>query len=242
LLADAVALAGLGVRTAGAITALTIQGPSRPARFSPVDPQFFAATLAALAADLPISAVKIGMLGSGEIARIVGDFLRRRPRGAPVVIDPVLTAGAGGALGDEESFVVLRDELIPQATLIAPNVPEAERLCNLSIKQPFECERAARRLREMGAGSVLIKGGHLAGAPVDRLWTADGFFEWKNRRQEGAEVHGTGCALAAVTAGLLAQEKSLDEAVGIAVGTMQRAISSAWSPTNEGWRFSGLVG
>jgi len=242
LLADTVALAGLGIRTAGAITALTIQGPARTVRFSPVEPKFFAETLAALTADLPISAVKIGMLGSGENVRIVRDFLRRRPKNVPVVIDPVLTAGAGGALGDEDVFAVLRDELTAQATLIAPNVPEAERLCNLSIKQPFECERAAQRLREMGAGNVLIKGGHLDGDPVDRLWTTDGFFEWKNQRKEGAEVHGTGCALAALIAGLLAQEKPMDEAVGTAIETLQQAISSAWSPTNEGWRFSGLVG
>lgn len=241
LLADVAALAGLGVRAAGAITALTIQSPDQAAHFSPVDSNYIDETLTTLLANLPISAVKIGMLGTGEVARIVGKHLRRLPAAVPVVIDPVLAAGAGGALCDEQAFDVLRDELIPQAALIAPNVPEAERLCNLTIKQPFDIERVARRLREMGADYVLIKGGHLEGDPIDRLWGPDGPRQWKNQRKIGAEIHGTGCTLAALITGMIAQEKPMDKAVGIAVEMLQQAISTSWPPTDEGWRFLGLV-
>jgi hydroxymethylpyrimidine/phosphomethylpyrimidine kinase len=241
LLADVAALASVSVRAAGVVTALTVQRPHGDARFVPVDAALVDQMLGALADDLPIAAIKVGMIGAGPVAHIVAKHLTRLSAKAPLVVDPVLNAGAGGSLADDETIAVLRRELLPRATLITPNIPEAEALTGLAIRSLADMERAAEQLRAAGAQYVLIKGGHLPGEPVDLLIGPGERRTWRAPRFHGGVVHGTGCALSSLAAGHLACGAAVPEAVDRAIAAVRRAIDGSWTPVPEGWRFLGSL-
>lgn len=239
LLADVATLAAVGVRAAGVITAMTRQRPVGPVVVEPVETARIEAVLPQLLHDLRPDAVKIGMLGSAETARAVCRHLSAGGLSAPVVVDPVLHAGAGGELTEPETVPIILEQLAPLTTVLTPNVPEAERLTGLTIQTEHDMERAARRLLEFGARHVLLKGGHLPGDPIDLLVGPDGVRRLPAPRLKTGTVHGTGCALSTLIAGLLARGVALVAAVEEAIRRVRKGIQTSWAPQCTGWSLLG---
>src|SRR4051794_41008986 len=145
------------------VTALTAQNTRRVFDVHLAPAEFVAAQLNAIFSDVEVHAVKIGMLGSGEIARTVARGLKEK--NFPIILDPVLAATSGDALGTSDVVDALREELMPLATLVTPNFPEAARLADRAVPSGLEgMQRLAERLHSLGARAVLVKGGHLSGA------------------------------------------------------------------------------
>jgi len=186
-----------------------------------------AAQLAAVAGDLPPQAVKTGMLATAELASQAGLAIRRY-EWRNYVLDPVMVATSGARLLTPEAEAVLRDVLTPLASLVTPNLDEAEILTGRAVRSVEAMEEAGRRLLELGAHAALVKGGHLVGPVMtDVLVTPAGVQRFVRPRLETRSTHGTGCTLsAAVTAGL-ALGRNLETSVSDALDFVHRAIAQA---------------
>lgn len=218
-----------GVYGVSALTALTAQNTRGVERIHPVPPRFLAAQLDALARDLPIAAVKTGMLARSQVVTAAADRIRRRSL-PNVVVDPVLLAKDGTPLLSARGIEALKSRLLPLALVVTPNVPEAERLAGIAISDSASLREAARRIAALGPRGVVIKGGHLPGEPVDTLFWEGEFLELAGeRRDEGPPVHGTGCCFAAALAAHLARGSSVPEACRAAKRFVERAMAAAAS-------------
>lgn len=228
LLADAATVRSRGLHAAGVATALTVQDSARCHGYEPVDPSLIERQLEALVEDLPFSSVKVGMLGTAEVARSVARGLAPLvERGVPVVLDPVLRASVGAELLDGEPHEALAP-LLPLLALLTPNRGEAEALAGCEIADTVGQRRAARTLRALGLNAVLVKGGHLDGAEVMDLFDDGGEpLELRAPRQSGEAPHGTGCALSTEIACALALGRALREAVAEAHAQVARRIVEA---------------
>lgn len=228
--ADIKTIAAHGCYGVACITALTVQSTTGVRQVVPVPGAVIHDTLQELAADMDIAAVRIGMLGSAEVAREVAAFLRGRP--GVVVLDPILRASSGTGLVDEAGFEVLRDALLPLATVITPNMDEAAALTGLPVRDLEDMKAAAARLHRLGARAVVLTGGHLDGREaVDLLSVsgADGFLqEFRSERLASRSTHGTGCAFATALACNLAQKQELRNAVALAKEYVAKAIAHAY--------------
>src|SRR5690606_22889293 len=198
--ADLKTFAAHGVHGLSALAALTAQHTRgvTAVHVPPVD--FLEAQIDACFDDFRIEAVKLGMLASAAVIEAVARSLERhRPR--HVVVDPVMVATSGARLLEEDALHALRPRLLPLATVITPNLPEAELLLGRKIEDLQAMAQAADALRELGAAAVLLKGGHLPGGGdvVDILVDADGEQRTAHPRLQG-EAHGTGCTLASAVA------------------------------------------
>ncbi len=221
LQADLQVFRTLGVHGAGVVTALTVQDTAKVHQVLPAFPSVVLAQLRVLIRDLTPHAVKIGMLATDDIARNVALGLGELDpvSGPPIVIDPVLAASDGTPLLERRGWGALQD-LIARATLVTPNLPEAEALtgCDVSSREGVEAA-AGGILSNLGAGAVLVTGGHAEGAPDDLLALREGgsvSFQWlAGERIDGAPVHGSGCALSSAIAAALAHRKTLPTAVDI---------------------------
>jgi hydroxymethylpyrimidine/phosphomethylpyrimidine kinase len=215
-----------GVYGTSVVTAVTAQNTRGVRAVHPVPTGMVGAQLEALAGDLPPAACKTGMLATAGIVHEVAAGIIRHDF-ANFVLDPVLQAGSGDALLEPDAEQAMREELLPLATLVTPNLGEAARLTGLAVTDPGTMARAGERLLEMGAAAALVKGGHLAGEElVDVLITRDGARELRHRRI-ARQTHGTGCTLsAAITAGL-ALGQPLPTAVATAIEYVQHAIARA---------------
>jgi hydroxymethylpyrimidine kinase/phosphomethylpyrimidine kinase len=202
----------LGAYGLTVVTALTIQNSQGVRAVHPVAPDVVAAQLDAVLGDFPVAAVKVGMLATPEIVRTVADRLKSLDH-IPVVLDPVLAAGGGFPLLTEAGIDTLKEELFPLTHLLTPNAPEAARLTGLKVQTPDDLEAAARRLKNLGPGWVLAKGGHLPGEPVDVLTDGINAYRLPGMRLPAPHHHGSGCLLASACAAALAQGLSLPEAV-----------------------------
>lgn len=210
------------------VTALTAQNTRGVSRVHLPPADVVAAQIDAIFDDIDVHAVKIGMLGSSEIARVVADRLKQKP--LPIVLDPVLVATSGDALGTPVLVDVLRDELLPVATLVTPNLSEAARLADRpSPRDTGGMQQLADRLQSLGARAVLVKGGHLAGAEA-----SDVLFDGKSHRVFAAPrldtagaTHGTGCTLAAAIAANLAKGLALGEAIEAAKKYLTEALRAS---------------
>lgn len=209
-----------------AITALTAQNTCGVTAIHPVPPTFVRAQLEAIMGDIGIDAAKTGMLATAEIIHTVAAAVRELGI-APLVVDPVMVAQSGASLLEPGAREAMLRALVPLATLLTPNVPEAEVLTGLSIRSPADMRRAARMLIEHGAGAVLVKGGHLSGPEaVDVLDDGRMVAELVGPRLSVRHTHGTGCQLsAAITAGL-ASGHALREAVDTAKRFIAVAIGA----------------
>jgi hydroxymethylpyrimidine kinase / phosphomethylpyrimidine kinase / thiamine-phosphate diphosphorylase len=213
----------LGAYGLTVITALTVQNTIGVQQVVPVDPDLVAAQLAAIFADIKIDAVKIGMLGTADIVRTVASALRRAA--VPiVVVDPVLAASDGALLLEPAGVEVFKENILPLTTLLTPNLAEAGRLTGREVASVGDMELAARELHRLGPQNVLVKGGHLAGAPVDVLWDGRNCYQLPGERLPDPHSHGTGCALAAALATHLAQGRSVPEAVNQARELVRQSI------------------
>jgi hydroxymethylpyrimidine/phosphomethylpyrimidine kinase len=219
------------------VTLVTVQNTQRASRVEVLSGELVTEQLEAVLEDIPPDAAKTGALGSIEVvsalARLAVNF------GFPLVVDPVLVGKQGQRLLDAGAIGLVREELLPRATLVAPNVPEAEALAGVAIRGPEELRRAAERIRQMGARAVLIKGGHREGPATDVLLTSDGWREFPAPRLATRHTHGTGCTYsAAITAGL-ACGLLLPAAVARAKRYIHEALQSAprlgtgWGPVNH---------
>ena len=206
-----------------AITALTAQNTCGVAAIHPVPAAFVRAQLDAVISDIGVDATKTGMLATAETIRTVAAAARELGI-TPLVVDPVMVAQSGASLLEPAAREAMLRELVPLATLLTPNVPEAEALTGMSIRTPTDMRRAARMLVEHGAGAVLVKGGHLGGPDaVDVLDDGRTAVELAAPRLPVRHTHGTGCQLsAAITAGLASGQTLRD-----AVDTAKRFISVA---------------
>lgn len=225
--ADLKTFSALGVYGASVITALTAQNTRAVTRVEPASPAMIAAQIAAVFDDLDIRAVKLGMLGAGDAIRTVAAGLRART--VPIVLDPVMIAKSGDALLPDEAVGTLRTDLLPMATLLTPNLPEAARLLDCAPAQDEAAmQDQGRALLALGATAVLMKGGHGAGdICTDLLITADGTLRLTAPRRATRNTHGTGCTLSAAVAAGLAQGMGLAAAVPRAHGYLQGAIAAA---------------
>jgi hydroxymethylpyrimidine/phosphomethylpyrimidine kinase len=244
--ADLKTVSALGAYGATAITALTAQDTRGVAGVMPVPPAFIARQMELVIEDIGVDAVKTGMLHSAEVIEEVARVYARLGHGAPLVVDPVMVAKGGAQLLQTEAQGALRARLLPLATVLTPNLPEAEVLTGTVIDSVDAMRHAARALLAMGPRAVLLKGGHLEGATVvDVLCTASGAAHARDgdggrRAPTGVEerlfedaridtraTHGTGCTLASAIAAGLAQGLGLVEAIARARRYLREAIRTA---------------
>lgn len=192
-----------GVFGTSVITAITAQNTRGVRGWEPVAPALVVQQLDAVAEDLAPQAVKSGMLGTADIAAVVAAGIERHAL-PYYVLDPVMIASSGDRLLDADAEGVIRHKLVPLATLVTPNLDEAEILCGDTVRTEGEMEAAGRALIRLGAGAALIKGGHSSGEVlVDLLVTKDETHRFAHARMNTRSTHGTGCTLSsAITAGL----------------------------------------
>lgn len=228
--ADLHAFAAFGTHGLSAITAITAQNTRAVEALHMVPTRMLRAQLDALFDDFPIAAVKTGMLGTAAIARTLATAIDRY-RPAFVVLDPVLIATTGGKLSHAGLTPAVRRHLLPRATVVTPNIPEAEELLGMTITDRDAMGAAAARLHALGAPAVLLKGGHLPGGGMVHDLLFDGQREhWYSNPRIAAEGHGTGCTLASALAAGLALGHTLPDAARIAIDYVHRALAGGFQP------------
>lgn len=226
LQADIEALLAQGCHAAPTVTALTVQDTVDVSDFRVLDRGWVMAQANAVIADLPVAAVKLGMLGSVEMVDTVLDIMHKLP-GIPLVCDPVLRAGGGGALGRDEVGFAMRERLFPVATIATPNLPEARILAELPNGTADEC---AEKLLPY-IGHLLITGGHGDETEVhNRLYSRDGSLHTFTCQRLPGSYHGSGCTLASTLAGRLALGENLTSAVKTALDYTWRTLRDAEAP------------
>jgi hydroxymethylpyrimidine/phosphomethylpyrimidine kinase len=238
--ADIKTVTMLGGYAATAITAITVQNTLGVTGVHPIPLDIIEAQATAVLEDIGADAVKTGMLGSVETVEAAARILDRA--NVPAVVDPVMVAKGGAALLENEAVDAVRRLLVRRAALLTPNAPEAEALTGLSIHNTDGLRRAGDALLELGAGAVLMKGGHVPGDRVtDVLITAYGETLLEGERIATRHTHGTGCTLASACATGLAQGLALEEAVARAWAYVAEAIRQApglgqgHGPLDHGW-------
>jgi hydroxymethylpyrimidine/phosphomethylpyrimidine kinase len=224
--ADIKTVTALGGYAATAITALTAQDTRGVAGIHEVPADFVALQMRLVLDDIGADCVKIGMLHRADIIAAVCAVLREAAKGVPVVVDPVMVAKGGDALVTDAGTAAIKAELIPLATVLTPNLPEAEALCGGEAQEPADL---AARLLALGPEAVLVKGGHGEGRTlVDLLVSRDGTSaRFENQRIQTAHTHGTGCTLASAIATGLAQGLEVAHAVERARAYVLEAIRTA---------------
>ena len=226
--ADIKTIAAHGCYGIAAITASTVQSTQGVRSLVPAESDLLIQTLQELAGDFQVSAVHIGMLGTGKIALCVAEFLETA-KPPNIVLDTVLSATSGTSLLDEAGIRVLRERLLPLATVVTPNVAEAAVLSGLDISEVEEMKQAAMRLHEMGAKGVVVTGGHLEKA-IDLLSLKDSYVQtFRSDKLDSPNTHGTGCAFSTAIACQLALDRSLSAAVLLAKAYVTTAISSGYA-------------
>lgn len=221
--ADIETLTSLGCHPCTVITALTAQDTSTVKDFIATDATFLVEQARAVLEDMPVAAFKIGMTASQDIIEAIHTLLQDYPE-VPVVFDPVMAAGGGGALARENLMEAFLDLLIPCASIVTPNTLEAKSLCS----DADSLDACAQQLMAQGAEYVLITGGHEGTANiVNRLWGHRQFLEEYQQQRLPGEFHGTGCTLASSIAGYLAHGASMPCAVRDAQAYTAKAVAHA---------------
>ena len=226
--ADIKTVTALGGYAATAITALTAQNTRGVFGVVAVDPAFIQQQMRLVLEDIGADSVKTGMLHSGAVIEAVCEVLGSLDPAIPVVVDPVMVAQSGDALLDPGATESLAQRLLPRATLLTPNAPEAERLSGVAVTDRDSMVQAAKKLLDMGPGAVLVKGGHLDGPTVvDVLAAGDTVETFESPRLDTPHTHGTGCTLASAIATGLGQGLALHDAVVRARAYLHEAIRTA---------------
>jgi hydroxymethylpyrimidine/phosphomethylpyrimidine kinase len=224
--ADLKTFSALGCYGMSVITALTAQNTTGVTGIHAVPPPFVAQQMAAIMDDIGVDAVKIGMLFSAELIESVAESLKRYGVDT-IVLDPVMVAQSGDKLLQDEAIEALKETLIPLATVITPNLPEAEVLLARGINGKEHIQKAASTLAELGSKSVLIKGGHMETSDSsDFLYIHDGkrFVVLPDERVQTPNIHGTGCTLSSAIAAHLAKGFDVEPAVRKAKEYIAKAI------------------
>ena len=219
------------------ITAVTAQNSVAVTAVEGVSPDLVKAQIRAVLDDFGVDAIKVGMLGTAEIVEAVAAGLGGYPP-VPLVLDPVMVAKSGDSLLDDEAVEALRELLLPRATLLTPNLPEAARLVQRSVETREERVSAARELVELGASAVLMKGGHgtqvgpdgntVPEDPVvDWLFDGERLHRFAHARIATRSDHGTGCTLSSAIAAELGAGTELERAVRLGIDYLERSLRKA---------------
>ena len=227
LQADLKTFAALGVHGTSAITCLTAQNPKRVSKVEACSPSMVLAQIEAVFAELPPRAVKTGMLFSAEIIQAVARWFRAHP--SPLIVDPVMIATSGAPLLQPDALRALTRDLLPLATLVTPNVPEAEALLGVTIREPEDLRQAARALHERFGCAALVKGGHLHGTrqAIDVFYDGRTELLLSSPRILGVSTHGTGCTYSAAITAHLARGAALARAVQLGKQFISAAIANS---------------
>lgn len=226
--ADIKAVSALGAYAATAIAALTAQNTQGVFGVLPVDPAFVALQMKLVLEDIGADAIKLGMLGTAPVIEAVAAEIEERAINLPLVVDPVMVAKSGHFLLEPDAVVSLRRRILPHADLVTPNLPEAQALTDVEVRDLDSMRRAAEMILTFGPKAVLLKGGHLEGDELlDLLLTEDGEFLFRGRRHHTPHTHGTGCTLASAIAAGLAQGMSVRDAVDRGRRYVETAILTA---------------
>lgn len=228
LQADVRAFHTFGLHACTAVAALTAQNPAGVYAVEIPPPEFVVAQLDAILPAYAVGALKTGMLATAPVIEAVAARLAREPS-VPKVVDPVMVATSGAKLIADDAVAALRDRLLPLAALVTPNLPEAEVLAGLEIRDRAGMAEAARRIRDRAGCAVLVKGGHRAGAEAeDFLLAPEGAFRLSSPAiADPASTHGTGCSLSAAIAAALATGLPLPEAVAAGKAYVYEAIRTS---------------
>jgi len=225
--ADLKTFSALGVYGMSVLTSITAQNTLGVQGIHDLPPYFVGLQIDSVMQDIGTDAVKIGMLSNAQIIKIVSEKIKEY-KVKNLVIDPVMVAKGGDRLLKEEAVEALKQDLIPLAMVLTPNLSEAEVLSDLRIKNIKDMKEAARKIYKLGPKNVLIKGGHLlSNEAVDLLYDGNIFKEFKAERINTKNTHGTGCTLSSAIAVGLAQEKGIEEAVDIAKKYITLAIKNS---------------
>ena len=214
--ADIKTMSALGCYAASVITAVTVQNTTGVSAVHAVPPEIVAGQIRAVMDDIRPQAVKVGMVNDINTIKTIADTLAEYDI-EHLVVDPVMVATSGARLMQDDAVGVFTERLMPLATLLTPNVPEAEVLSGISINDKSSMDNAARIIQDKGCQSLLIKGGHIEGRKIDRLYTSMG----REREYEAANVatrntHGTGCTLSSAITSYLAMGYAIGEAIAAA--------------------------
>lgn len=240
--ADLKTFAALGVYGTSAITAITAQNTERITQILELPPELVAAQIDAVIQDIGTHALKTGMLAKAAIIDVVVEKIREH-RLQNLVVDPVIVATSGDTLLRDDAIEALRSKLIPLAEIITPNLSEAGRLTGMQLKSKKDLREAAKRIVEMGARSVVIKGGHRKGSATDLFYDGKKFRELRAPRVRTPHTHGTGCTFSAAITAYLARGERLETAVVHAKRYIAQAIrrgfsiGSGHSPVHHFYRF-----
>ena len=214
-----------GVYGMSAITALTAQNTTGVTGIMEVTPEFLEAQLDAVFSDIFPDAVKTGMVSSSELIRVIADRLKKYDA-KNIVVDPVMVATSGAKLISDDAIETLKEFLLPLATVITPNIPEADVLSGMTIKTEDEMVKAAELIFNRFGCAVLCKGGHQINDANDLLFTSNGPVWFKGKRIDNPNTHGTGCTLSSAIASNLAKGRSLEEAVKEAKDYISGALAA----------------
>jgi hydroxymethylpyrimidine/phosphomethylpyrimidine kinase len=240
--ADLKTFAVLGVWGMSAITSITVQNTTGVTGVADVPPEVVADQIRAVVTDIGVDAAKTGMLSSTEIIEAVGDAVAEV--GVPnLVVDPVFVSKHGDPLLRTDAVDALRRRMLPLATVVTPNLPEASGLAGFDVKTKDDMIRAARAIHQLGPRTVLVKGGHLEEAESDDLFFDGISLEWLSaERIDTPNTHGTGCVLSSAIASSLARGDALLDAVRKGKEFVTQAIRHALrigegiGPVSPGWR------
>ena len=225
--ADLKTFAALGVYGSSVITAVTAQNTVGVTGVHELPVEMVAAQIEAVLSDIGADAVKTGMLASTDIIETVARELTHF-RVDRLVVDPVMVAKSGDRLLRDDAVDSLRHSLVPLASVLTPNIPEAETMAEMEIGSRDDMRRAAERLVGMGARAVVVKGGHMPGDPVDLFYDGREFREFTAPRIETRNTHGTGCTFASAIAASLAKGMDVADAVAAAKEYVTKAIQHSF--------------
>lgn len=208
-----------------AITALTAQNTLGVTGIMDVIPEFLGEQLDAVFTDIYPDAVKIGMVSSSSLIEMIAKKLKEY-KAENIVVDPVMVATSGARLISEDAIETLKKELLPLATLITPNIPEAEVLSEMDIVDEESMVEAVKKISETFGCAILVKGGHQINDANDLLYRNDSFTWFKGKRINNSNTHGTGCTLSSAIASNLAKGFDLDDSVKRAKDYISGALSA----------------
>jgi hydroxymethylpyrimidine/phosphomethylpyrimidine kinase len=239
--ADLRTFQSLDVFGTSAITCVTAQNPHSISHVQAVEPAVVVGQIEQVLSAFPVTAIKTGMLFNAAIVTAVSEFLKRL-EGIAIVVDPVMVATSGARLLEDDAVSALRDRLLPLATVVTPNVPEAEWLTGKTLDAAGGQVALADKAAEQFGTACVLKGGHLAGGELSDVLSIDGtHHRFSFERVQTTATHGTGCTFAAAVTASLAKGHGLVEAVDVARDYVHRCLSTrrqagpnqvmGWGPT-----------
>lgn len=245
--ADLKTMTANGVYGMSVITALTAQNTTGVQGIFEVTPEFLRAQIDSVFTDIRPDAVKIGMVSSSALIRVIAQSLRDY-EAQKIVVDPVMVATSGAKLISDDAVQTLKEELLPLATVLTPNIPEAEVLAQMEISSEADMETAAKQIVQQYGCAVLCKGGHSLNDANDLLCWKDGMQWIRGRRIDTENTHGTGCTLSSAIASNLAKGMELPEAVRRAKAYISGALAAGLNlgkgsgPMNHAFAIDGRYG